>query len=71
MVNNRKMFGTLLPGVDHLPHTHDLAHNAFTRGQPEHGAELADDLERLVALHDAIDHRRGDRRAGRRLRPAC
>ncbi len=53
IVNNRKMFGTLLAGVDHIRHTHDLARNAFTRGQPEHGAELADDLERLVALHDA------------------
>jgi beta-alanine--pyruvate transaminase len=51
--NNRKMFGTLLSGVDHLRHTHDLASNAFSRGEPEHGAELADDLERLVALHDA------------------
>jgi beta-alanine--pyruvate transaminase len=50
---NRKMFGTSLSGVDHLRHTHDLARNAFTKGQPEHGAELADDLERLVALHDA------------------
>ena len=53
MVGNRKMFGPLLPGVDHLRHTHDLARNAFTRGVPAHGAELADDLERLVALHDA------------------
>lgn len=51
--NNRKMFGALVSGVDHLRHTHDLARNAFTRGEPEHGAELADDLERLVALHDA------------------
>ena len=50
---NRKMFGALVAGVDHLRHTHDLAKNAFTRGEPEHGAELADDLERLVALHDA------------------
>src|ERR1700681_2739313 len=50
---NRKFFGSLLPGVDHLPHTHDLAHNAFTRGQPGWGAHLADELERLVALHDA------------------
>ena len=40
-------------GVDHLPHTHDLAKNAFSRGQPEHGAELADELERIVTLHDA------------------
>jgi beta-alanine--pyruvate transaminase len=53
MVNNRKWFGTGLPGVDHLPHTHDLARNAYTRGEPQHGAQLADELERLVALHDA------------------
>jgi beta-alanine--pyruvate transaminase len=53
IVPNRKMFGTLLTGVDHLPHTHDLAKNAFSRGEPEHGADLADELERIVALHDA------------------
>src|SRR5574338_86118 len=53
MVNNRKFFGTMLPGVDHLRHTHDLEHNAFSRGVPEWGAHLADELERLVALHDA------------------
>ncbi len=53
MVNNRKQFGAMLPGVDHLPHTHDPKRNAFSRGLPEHGAELADELERLVALHDA------------------
>jgi beta-alanine--pyruvate transaminase len=53
IVSNRKMFGTLLGGVDHLRHTHDLQRNAFSRGLPAHGAELADDLERLVALHDA------------------
>jgi len=53
MVNNRKFFATQLPGVDHLPHTHDLAHNAYTRGEPAWGAHLADELERLVALHDA------------------
>jgi len=53
MVANRKMFGSLLTGVDHIRHTHDPARNAFSVGQPEHGAELADDLERLVALHDA------------------
>ncbi len=53
IVSNRKMFGTLLSGVDHIRHTHDLARNAFSVGQPEHGAELADDLERLCALHDA------------------
>lgn len=50
---NRKQFGPLLPGADHLRHTHDLQRNAFSRGEPEHGADLADDLERLVALHDA------------------
>ena len=53
IVGNRKMFGTLLSGVDHIRHTHDLAHNAHSVGQPAHGAEFADDLERLVALHDA------------------
>ncbi len=53
LVNNRRTFGTLLPGVDHLRHTHDHARNAFSRGLPEHGAELADDLERLVQLHGA------------------
>lgn len=51
IVNNRKFFGSLLTGVDHLPHTHLPEQNAWTRGQPEHGAHLADDLERLVALH--------------------
>ena len=54
MVANRKAWPTaMIPGVDHLSHTHDLKHNAFTRGLPTHGVELADDLERLVALHDA------------------
>jgi len=53
IVNNRKMYGTLLAGVDHMPHTHLPEQNAFTRGQPEHGAHLADDLERIVALHGA------------------
>ena len=53
MPNNRKFFGTLLPGVDHIRHTHDPARNLFSRGLPAHGAEFADDLERLVALHDA------------------
>ncbi|MFC3695188.1 aspartate aminotransferase family protein [Chenggangzhangella methanolivorans] len=52
MLNNRRMFPTL-PGVDHLRHTHDIAKNAFSDGLPEHGAELADDLERLVQLHGA------------------
>ena len=53
MPNNRKAFGPLLPGVDHLRHTLDIARNPFSRGLPTHGAELADDLERLVQLHDA------------------
>ncbi len=52
LVNNRRAFPTL-NGADHLRHTHDLERNAFSRGLPEHGAELADDLERLVALHGA------------------
>jgi beta-alanine--pyruvate transaminase len=52
IVNNRKFFGALLAGVDHLPHTH-IPQNAFSKGQPEHGANLADDLERIVALHGA------------------
>ncbi len=49
---NRRMFGVMLNGVDHIRHTHDLTRNAFSVGQPEHGAELADDLERLCTLHD-------------------
>ncbi|MHA6299773.1 omega-aminotransferase AptA [Devosia sp. CAU 1758] len=53
IVTNRKMFGTLLAGVDHMPHTHNLEQNAFSRGEPPHGADLADELERIVTLHDA------------------
>ncbi|MCP5146188.1 MAG: aspartate aminotransferase family protein [Gammaproteobacteria bacterium] len=53
IVNNRKRFGPLLPGVDHLRHTLDIPRNAFSRGVPPHGVELADDLERLCQLHDA------------------
>jgi len=53
IVNNRKFFGSLLNGVDHLPHTHNLKENAFSRGQPAWGAHLADELERIVTLHDA------------------
>jgi len=49
---NRKLFGPGVAGVDHLRHTHDIARNAFSRGQPSHGAELAEDLERLCTLHD-------------------
>jgi beta-alanine--pyruvate transaminase len=52
IVGNRKIFGALVSGVDHIRHTHDPAKNAFSRGQPQHGAELADDLERLCQLHD-------------------
>jgi beta-alanine--pyruvate transaminase len=51
--NRRTWSAAMLPGVDHLAHTHDLAKNAFSRGQPAHGAHLADELERVVALHDA------------------
>ncbi len=51
IVNNRRVFGSLLGGVDHLRHTHLPEKNAFTRGSPQHGAELAEDLERLVVLH--------------------
>jgi len=54
MVHNRKIFGSsMVPGVDHLPHTLDLGHNAFSRGLPHWGAHLANELERLIALHDA------------------
>lgn len=54
MVANRKVFrGSLLPNVDHLPHTYSAQHQSFSRGEPQWGAHLADDLERLVALHDA------------------
>ncbi len=52
IAGNRKQFGLQLPYVDHLPHTHDLARNAYTKGQPEHGAELADRLEQILTLHD-------------------
>ncbi len=54
MVNNRKAFSSMMiPGVDHLPHTLDLGHNAFSRGLPRFGLHLANELERLIALHDA------------------
>lgn len=53
LVKNRMYFGSLLTGADHMPHTHDLAKNAFTKGCPDHGVELADELENIVALHDA------------------
>lgn len=53
IVTNRKHFGSLLNGVDHMPHTHLPDQNAYTRGQPEHGENLANELERIVTLHDA------------------
>src|SRR6516225_6749428 len=53
IVANRRHFGTLLAGVDHLPATYSREHQAFTKGEPDWGAHLADDLERIVALHDA------------------
>src|SRR5450755_4326492 len=54
IVNNRKFFSaSMIPGVDHMPHTYDLEHNAYSRGLPSWGAHLAGDLERIIALHDA------------------
>ena len=53
MVNNRKFFGSLLAGVDHLPATYNREHQAFTKGEPEWGGHLADELESIVALHDS------------------
>ncbi|HUR44122.1 MAG TPA: aspartate aminotransferase family protein, partial [Aestuariivirga sp.] len=53
MVANRKMFGAMIAGVDHLPHTYNRKEQAFSRGEPEWGGHLADELERLVILHDA------------------
>lgn len=53
IVTNRRAFGPGLPGIDHLPHTHDPARNAFSKGQPAHGADLADRLEAIIALHGA------------------
>ncbi len=49
---NRKVFGPGVAGVAHIRHTHDLGRNAFSRGQPAHGADFAEDLERLCAFHD-------------------
>jgi len=53
MANNRKFFGSLLTGVDHLPATYSREHQAFTKGEPDWGGHLADELERIVGLHDA------------------
>lgn len=51
IVRNRMRFGSLLAGVDHLPHTHDLSRNAFSKGQPQYGADFAEALENIAALH--------------------
>ncbi len=72
--SNRKFFDSMLLNTDHLRHTLDIEHNAFTRGLPEWGTHLADDLERLVTLHDASSDRRGHRRTDgglRRRHPAA
>jgi beta-alanine--pyruvate transaminase len=53
IVNNRKFFGSLLAGVDHMPSTYNREHQAFSKGEPDWGEHLADELERIVALHDA------------------
>ncbi len=53
IVNNRKFFGSLLAGTDHMPATYNREHQAFSKGEPEWGAHLADDLERIIGLHDA------------------
>lgn len=54
MVANRKMFSSMMmPGVDHLSHTLNLSQMAFSRGQPKWGAHLAEELEKIVTLHDA------------------
>jgi beta-alanine--pyruvate transaminase len=53
MAANRKQFGSLLTGVDHMPHTHNLEKQAYSKGQPEWGGHLADELEKIIALHDA------------------
>ena len=53
IVPNRKMFSSsLIPGVDHLPHTLNIEKNAFSRGEPNSGVELADELENIILLHD-------------------
>ena len=60
------MVRLLLTGVDHLPHTLNIAKNAFTKGLPEEDVALADELEKIVFLHDASNYRGGDRRTHRR-----
>jgi beta-alanine--pyruvate transaminase len=53
IVANRRVYGSMLAGADHLPHTYNREKQAFSKGEPEWGAHLADELERIVALHDA------------------
>jgi beta-alanine--pyruvate transaminase len=53
IVSNRKFFGSLLAGADHMPHTYDREKQRFTKGEPDYGAHFADELERIVTLHDA------------------
>lgn len=53
IVRNRMTYGPMVAGVDHLPHTLDIPRNAFSRGEPPHGIEYADALERIVQLHDS------------------
>ena len=67
MVNNRSTFGTMLTGVDHLPHTHDLERNAFSRGQPALGRASRRRAGAAGRAARRLDHRRRDRRAGGRL----
>ena len=67
MVANRKQFGNMLAGVDHLPATYNRAEQAFTKGEPEWGAHLADELTRLDRPARRLHHRRRHRRAGGRL----
>ena len=78
LANNRKAFGTGLPGVDHLPHTYNREQQAFSRGEPEWGAHLADELERIVALHGdttiaavIVEPMAGSPRCCRRRRAIC
>src|ERR1700759_1841634 len=56
LANNRKAFGAMLPGVDHLPHTYNREEQAFSKGEPEWGAHLADELERLFGVPSGTNH---------------
>ena len=71
IVGNRKMFGALIAGVDHLSTTYNRAEQAFTIGEPEWGGASRRRTRSPGGAARRLDHRRGDRRAGRRLRPAC